>query len=144
MPRNAPNINGISCIHFKEIQLTVSHTSPLTALEGRESEEGNRGEEEERSKNGKMDVIVEFRVGISMCIGGNVTADPRKGMLRVVNIDGLLHFQWLLRDKREAIEPPEVDIVIFPEEANFVQKVYDLHTCCLPLQISHGFWPQSA
>jgi len=70
-----------------------------------------------------MDVIVEFRAGIAMYIEGAVTPDPRKGMLRVVNIDSLLHLQWLVREKREAIEPPEVDIVIFPEEANFIQKV---------------------
>ena len=87
------------------------------------------GGEEYCSKKRTMDVIVEFRAGIAMCIGGNVTADPRKGMLRVASIDSLVHIQWLLRDKREAIEPPEVDIVIFPEEANFVQKVVCLPTC---------------
>ena len=99
---------------------------------------GEKGgkEEEAHSNKQKMDVIVEFRAGIAICIEGNVTADPRKGMLRVVNIDGLLHFQWLLRDKREAIEPPEVDIVIFPEEANFIQKVKPvLPAPCLPLTI---------
>lgn len=65
-----------------------------------------------------MEIMLEFRAGIAILSGGSVTPDPRKGMLRVAVIDELVHFQWLNRVGKAAVEPPELDIVIFPEEAS--------------------------
>ena len=67
-----------------------------------------------------MEVFIEFRAGIAYFIDGQVTPDTRKGMLRVVLTEDLVHLQWLVRVGREAVEPPEIDIVIFPEEADVV------------------------
>jgi hypothetical protein len=68
-----------------------------------------------------MDVLAEFRAGTAVLTNGAVIPDSRKGILRVVSMDSLIHLQWLVRERREVIEPPEIDIVIFPEEANFIQ-----------------------
>ncbi len=65
-----------------------------------------------------MEIMVEFRAGIACYVDGQVTPDTRKGMLRVALIEDLVHLQWLVRAGREATGPPEIDIVIFPEEAD--------------------------
>lgn len=72
-----------------------------------------------------MEVMLEFRAGLAIFANGQVTPDPRKGMLRIALVDDLVHFQWLNRVGKDAVEPAELDIVIFPEEANLA-KVTDL------------------
>ena len=40
-----------------------------------------------------------------------------------------MHIQWLERSAIGHTEPPEIDIVIFPEEADFVKVMFQLpHT----------------
>ena len=65
-----------------------------------------------------MDTLLEFRAGLAILASGEVTPEHRKGMVRVAVIEELLHFQWLNREGKKAVEPPELDIVIFPEEAD--------------------------
>ena len=76
-----------------------------------------------------MEVMLEFRAGIANLSEGSVTPDPRKGMLRVAVIEELIHFQWLNRTGKAAIEPPELDIVVFPEEANVTKAGLRLYYC---------------
>lgn len=74
-----------------------------------------------------MDVLVTFKAGIANLIDNVVTPDTRRGELRVAieHNEGLLHFQWLVRGSTGAIEPPVLDIVVMPEEADFVQVPLD-------------------
>lgn len=69
-----------------------------------------------------MDSLISFKAGLANLIDGVVTPDPRRGEVRVVAVeaDGLLHFQWR---ERKSLGPsgPEIDIVIFPEEADFIK-----------------------
>lgn len=74
-----------------------------------------------------MEILIEFRAGIAYFVDNQVTPDTRKGMLRVALIDDLVHFQWLSRIGKEAVEPPEVDFVIFPEEADIVPVLSLIH-----------------
>ena len=68
-------------------------------------------------------VLLSFRAGIANLIDGVITPDPRRGLLQVVSSGGLLHIHWLERSANGPTEPPEIDTVIFPEEADFVKVI---------------------
>ncbi|KAI9101757.1 putative ARM-1 protein variant 3 [Phlyctochytrium arcticum] len=62
--------------------------------------------------------LVEFKAGKCMQEGNTVTPDARKGLLYLnVADDSLLHFYW--KDRRTG--NVEDDLIIFPEEADFVK-----------------------
>merc|ERR1711871_1496934 len=58
--------------------------------------------------------LVEFRAGSMTRTGTTVTADKRKGKVRVFKgPDGVLHFAWKERNKSEL----ELDLMLFPGDA---------------------------
>ena len=64
-------------------------------------------------------VIVEFKAGKMKYQGKKVTADPRRGTVRLVrDVQGLISFRWC----PAGTSNPETELTIFPGEAN-LQKV---------------------
>eukprot|EP00474_Spongospora_subterranea_P008812 CRZ09270.1 hypothetical protein [Spongospora subterranea] len=64
--------------------------------------------------------LVSCRAGILTQQGSTITADSRKGKLVLIERDGLLHFQWKLRNSDDVQEdyivmPGEATIEIIPE-----------------------------
>uniref|UniRef100_A0A7N0UMK7 Regulatory particle non-ATPase 13 n=1 Tax=Kalanchoe fedtschenkoi TaxID=63787 RepID=A0A7N0UMK7_KALFE len=67
-----------------------------------------------------QDVMLEFRAGKMLLDGKKVVPDTRKGLIRIGRgEEGLIHFQWLDRDRNIV----EDDQIIFPDEAVF-EKVH--------------------
>uniref|UniRef100_A0A1D1YUT8 Proteasomal ubiquitin receptor ADRM1 n=1 Tax=Anthurium amnicola TaxID=1678845 RepID=A0A1D1YUT8_9ARAE len=63
-----------------------------------------------------LEAMLEFRAGKMLLEGTRVVPDTRKGLVRIGRGDeGLVHFQWLDRD-RSAVEDNQI---IFPDEAVF-------------------------
>lgn len=73
--------------------------------------------------------MLEFRAGLAHLAEGRVTPDSRKGMLRIAMAEDLMHLQWLGRQGLAAVEPAEVDMVIFPGEASFTRVTFIVIYC---------------
>lgn len=66
--------------------------------------------------------VAELRAGKMVKDGRVMKPDTRKGLIRVVRADdGLTHFQWHERNAQGLPIQLEEDIILFPEEAKFVQ-----------------------
>ena len=73
----------------------------------------------------------------------NIVPDMRKGYIQLLKEDELLHFQWKERSAAE----PEDDLIIFPEDAEFlrVTEAIDGRVYMLRFESSkakHFFWMQ--
>ncbi|KDP44310.1 hypothetical protein JCGZ_19177 [Jatropha curcas] len=63
-----------------------------------------------------QEIMLEFRAGKMFFDGKKVVPDTRKGLVRIARgEEGLVHFQWLDRDRNVV----EDDQIIFPDEAVF-------------------------
>lgn len=61
-------------------------------------------------------MLISFKAGLANLVDGILTPDPRRGLLRVVEQEDLVHLQWGERRQSGAFQP-EIDLVVFPEEA---------------------------
>merc|ERR1711871_1611321 len=89
--------------------------------------------------------LVEFRAGSMTRTGTTVTADKRKGKVRVFKgPDGVLHFAWKERNKSEL----ELDLMLFPGDAEVFPLLRPPATGrCFALKMKsvksiHFFWMQ--
>ncbi|KXZ44701.1 hypothetical protein GPECTOR_63g29 [Gonium pectorale] len=63
-------------------------------------------------------VLGEFRAGKLKLQAGQLVADPRKGLVRLVQTeDTLVHVQWYERTAAGPAAAPEDDVIVFPGEA---------------------------
>ncbi|XP_010541909.1 PREDICTED: 26S proteasome regulatory subunit RPN13 isoform X2 [Tarenaya hassleriana] len=63
-----------------------------------------------------QEIMLEFRAGKMSLQGSTVVPDSRKGLVRIARgEEGLVHFQWLDRDRNVV----EDDQIVFPDEAVF-------------------------
>ncbi|KAK9809199.1 hypothetical protein WJX72_011241 [[Myrmecia] bisecta] len=62
-------------------------------------------------------VLVEFKTGRLSLDQGKLVPDPRKGLLRVIKEDSLVHVQWFERSASGTAAEPETDIILFPGDA---------------------------
>ncbi|KAL6754291.1 adhesion molecule [Haematococcus lacustris] len=69
-----------------------------------------------------METLCEFRAGKLASRDNVLSADPRKGLLRVaLSDDGLTHVQWFERDGTAARASPEDSSVVFSDECELQQ-----------------------